>query len=138
MQASSNRFGFDEFMNFPLKDNQASSTAARVAPEDLRRGDFVAVLSEILEVPPFCWNDTLPSGQGELVRLRRLPTKDRVPLKVKAICLPFVFVKLPRGQFQTIDVRLASLVRLDKAYAKTVWKSLRSPGLTATQPTFAE
>ncbi len=121
-------------MAIPLEDRETSSIAAMVAPEDLRRGDFVAVLSEIVELPSFLWSETLPGGRGELVRLRRLPTEDRAPLKVKAICLPFIFVKLPTGQFQTIDVRLASLVRLEKGYAKTVWKTLRP---TASKPDFA-
>jgi hypothetical protein len=98
-----------------------------VAPEDLRRGDFIAVLSEIMELPSFLWTETIPGGRSELVRVRRLPTEDRAPLKVKAICLPFIFVKLPSGQFQTIDVRLTSLVRLKKGYAKTVWKTLGTP-----------
>jgi hypothetical protein len=108
-------------------DSESSSIAATVAPEDLRCGDFVAVLSEIIELPSFLWSDTLPSARSELVRLRRLPTEDRVPLKVKAICLPFIFVKSPGAQFQTIDVRLANLVRLERSYAKKVWKSLRAP-----------
>lgn len=112
-------------MKTQLQDRESNLLAARVAPEDLRRGDFVAVLSEIVELPSFLWTETLPSGQGELVRLRRLPTDDRAPLKVEAICLPFIFVKLSSGQFATIDVRLASLARLEKDYAKTVWKSLR-------------
>ncbi len=112
-------------MKTQLHNRDGSSLAARVAPEDLRRGDFVAVLSQIVELPSFLWSDTLPSGQDELVRLRRLPTDDRVPLKVEAICLPFLFVKLPNGRFETIDVRLASLVRLEEGYARTVWKSLK-------------
>jgi hypothetical protein len=112
-------------MKSKLQDREGNSLAAQVAPEDLRRGDYVAVLSEIVELPSFLWNDALPGGQDELVRLRRLPTGDRAPLKVEAICLPFVFVKQPCGQFQTIDARLASLVRLEKDYARTVWKSLR-------------
>jgi hypothetical protein len=113
-------------MKIRLQDKEGSSIAAMVAPEDLRRGDFVAVLSEIVELPSFLWTETIPSGRSELVRVRRLPTEDRAPLKVKAICLPFIFVKLPSGQFQTIDVRLANLVRLEKRYAKAVWKTLRT------------
>jgi hypothetical protein len=112
-------------MKTHLQSRDGNTLAARVAPEDLRCGDFVAVLSQIVELPSFLWTETLPSGQDELVRLRRLPTDDRAPLKVEAICLPFIFVKLPNGQFETIDVRLASLVRLEKDYAKTVWKSLK-------------
>ena len=110
-------------MKTRLPELESSTIAATVAPEDLRRGDFIAVLSEIVELPSFLWTESLLGGRSELVRLRRLPTEDRVPLKIKAICLPFVFVKLPSGGFQTIDVRLASLVRLENGYAKTVWKA---------------
>ena len=112
-------------MKIELPDRKGTLLAARVAPEDLRCGDFIAVLSEVIEVPSFLWPETLPSPRDELVRLRRLPTDDRAPLKIKAICLPFIFVELPGGAFQTIDVRLASLARLEKDYAKTVWKSMR-------------
>ena len=114
-------------MNIRMQENDGTSIAAMVAPEDLRRGDFIAVLSEVIELPSFLWTETIPSARSELVRVRRLPTEDRSPLKVKAICLPFIFVRLPSGQFQTIDVRLASLVRLEKRYAKAVWKSLKTP-----------
>ena len=114
-------------MDTRLQDIEATAVAAIVAPEDLRRGDFVAVLSEVVELPSFLWCETLATDRSELVRLRRLPTDDRAPLKVKAICLPFIFVKLPKGQFRTIDVRLTSLVRLERNYAKTVWKTLMLP-----------
>ena len=126
------RSGVTCFMKIPVQDRRGSSIAATVAPEDLRRGDFIAVLSEIIELPSFLWTETLSSGQSELVRIRHLPTEDRAPLKIKAICLPFVFVKQPSGQFQTLDVRLASLVRLEKGYAKAVWKTLRPQQPTAT------
>ncbi len=115
-------------------ESESSSIAALVAPEDLRCGDFVAVLSEIVELPTFLWSETLSGEREELVRVRRLPTDDRAPLKVKAICLPFVFVKLPSGRFQTLDVRLAKLVRLERSYAKAVWKALR---LRPAKPSFA-
>jgi hypothetical protein len=112
-------------MEIRIQDSEASLIAAVVAPEDLRRGDYVAVLSEIIELPTFLWTETLSSERGETIRVRRLPTEGRVPLKIKAICLPFVFVKRPNRQFETIDVRLTNLVRLEKHYAKTVWKKLR-------------
>ncbi len=112
-------------MNARLQNREGNTLAAQVAPEDVRRGDYIAVLSEIIELPSFLWTETLPSGQDELIRLRRLPTEDRAPLKVKAICLPFIFVKTPCGDTRTIDVRLASLVRLRDQYARTVWKALR-------------
>jgi hypothetical protein len=115
-------------MDTRLQGIEGTAVAAMVAPEDLRVGDFVAVLSEIVELPSFLWCETLSADRSELVRMRRLPTDDRAPMKVKAICLPYIFVKLPKGQFRTIDVRLTSLARLEEKYAKTVWKTLKPPG----------
>ena len=102
-----------------------TSLAASVAPEDLKCGDFVAVLNEILECPSFFWCDPVPSAPDQLVRLRTWASDGGVPLKIKAICLPFVFLKSPDGFSQTVDVRRVELVRLDKRYAKTVRKANR-------------
>jgi hypothetical protein len=113
-------------MKTKLRNRENSTLAARVAPDDLRPGDFVGILSETVELPSFLWCDTLPCARSELVRISYLPIEGRVPLKIKALCLPFVFVQLPRGQFQTLDVRLTSLVRLHRSYAKTVWKALQA------------
>ena len=82
-------------------------------------------MHEVVEWPSFYWDASLAGGRDPLVRVSRLPTEDRVPLKIKAICLPFVFVKKPTGEFQTIDIRLTQLARLDRVYARTVWKSLK-------------
>jgi hypothetical protein len=102
-----------------------TTTAASVAAEDLKRGEFVAVLSQIVEFPSFLWSHCLPSEQGEVVRIRCTPADTGVPLKVKAICLPYVFVKPPTGPCHTIDVRHVQLVRLNERYAKLVWKNVR-------------
>jgi hypothetical protein len=96
------------------------------ATENPTSADYVAVLSEVIELPSFLWTETLASKNDEVIRVCRLPTGSRSPLKIKAICLPYVFVKSPTGDYQTIDIRLARLVRLDRAYAKTVWKRMRT------------
>lgn len=113
-------------MNSPLTDHPATSLAVSVAPEDLRRGDFVGVLSEIVEVPSYLWCESALATPDQMIRYRRLADEGGVPRRVKAICLPFVFVKLPSGDYQTIDLRSTELVRLDRRYAKVVWKSQRS------------
>jgi hypothetical protein len=100
------------------------SLAAVVAPEDLCCGDYVAVLNEVAELPSFFWCDTPTSERHEPVRMRCLPSKGGAPLKIKAICLPFVFVKSPSGKGETLDIRRTQLARLDKRYGKTVWKAL--------------
>lgn len=102
-----------------------AALAASVAPEDLRCGDFVAVLNEVVEFPSFFWCDWESGDRDEPVRVRCAPAEPGTPWKIKTICLPFVFVKSPMGLYQTIDVRQVHLVRLTKRYAGTVWKTLR-------------
>lgn len=115
-------------MKTRMQQEENCSIAATVAPEDLRRGDFVAILSAVVELPSYYWPGTMSCERDEVVRIRYLPTDDRTPLKIKEICLPFVFVKQSNGDYKTIDIRLASLVRLERGYAKAVWKALQPPG----------
>ena len=104
-----------------------TNVARPLAGEDLRCGDFVSVLYEIVEWPSFFWtcNPSLPAD--EPVRLPTRPSDSGTPLKVKSICLPFVFVKTPTGQHRTLDVRKHRLARLHDEYAEAVWKALRRP-----------
>jgi hypothetical protein len=111
------------------ESNQAAdkATLARsLAPEDIRPGDYVAVLHEIYEFPTWFWCDggfALP--RDEAVRVRFTPHDDAAPLKVQAVCLPFVLVKQPCGGQRTIDVRRRPLARLAKTYGKSAWRAYR-------------
>lgn len=97
-----------------------------VAPEDLRCGDFVSILSEIAEYPSFLWcHDSQLLAPDEPVRVQWRPDDGGMPLKVKAICLPFVFAKTPTGHGRILDVRQCRLVRLSTGYARSVWKALK-------------
>jgi hypothetical protein len=112
-------------MNRNLAINTYRTLAASVAPEDLKLGEYVAILNEVIELPSFLWLDSPATTREEPVRIRRIPPSSGVPYKVKAICLPFVFVKDPNGRAETIDVRRAQLARLNDHYAEVVWRSLR-------------
>lgn len=105
--------------------SETTSVAASVAPEDLQRGDFVAILHEVAEYPSFFWMDAVPCERDAMVRVRCLPADSGQPLKVKAICLPFLFVESPRRRLRTLDVRQVQLARLTRRYAKTVWTAFR-------------
>ena len=107
-------------------NSEVSLVAARVAPEDLRAGDYVAILSMIREYPSFFWcGDSDLTTREEPVRVLFRDYQSGTPLKVKAICLPFVFVKQPDGTSRSLDVRQVQLVRLSDDYANTVWKELK-------------
>ena len=96
--------------------------AVPIAPEDIRRGLYVAVLHVIDQYPPCCFD--LP-GRTELVSIRSLPEDETEPLEVIDVCLPFVTVRKADRGIVTLDVRRHELARLNDAYARRVVKRLR-------------
>jgi hypothetical protein len=109
-----------------LSAHHETSLAASLAAEDVACGDYVAILSEVCELPSCFWcSDATMLPPDEPVRIRFLSHDGGTPLKVKAVCLPFVFVKSPSGTFQTLDVRRQQLAKLDRKYAAEVFKRLR-------------
>lgn len=108
-----------------VSTNCESHTAKILAAEDVRCGDFVGILREVVEYPPFFWDCAgEASVPREPVRVPVRAADGGVPLKVKAICLPFLLVKTPQGQHRTLDVRQCELVRLGSDYAALAWKTL--------------
>ena len=106
--------------------NTDSALAKPLAPEDVRCGDFVAVLHVICEVPSYFWSvESFRLPHDELVRLQHIPDDAGLPLKVKSICLPFVFAKSSAGEQKTLDLRKCRLARLDREYSKIAWKAER-------------
>ncbi len=107
--------------------NRETTVAARVAGEDICFGDFVTVFNEVIELPSFLWNCSgysLPPE--EPVRLRYVSSNAGVPHQVIGICLPFVYVRKPKGAVITIDTRTCQLVRLDKNCAQEIWRELKT------------
>jgi hypothetical protein len=103
-----------------------TTVAARIAGEDIAKGDYVTILSEIIELPSFLWSCSgfsLPTD--EPVRTRYLPRAIGEPHKVVAVCLPFVYAKPPKGQLLAFDIRQQQLVRLDRNNGRSLWKQLR-------------
>ena len=103
-----------------------ATLARALAPEDVRPGDYVAVLDEVVEFPSWYWCDEpVLTGRDEVVRVRYTPRDDALPLKVRAVCLPFVLVRDPCGRDRTLDVRRCQLARLHSAYSKRAWRAYR-------------
>jgi hypothetical protein len=101
------------------------STAATIAGEDLAVGDYVAVLNEMVCFPSFLWDGCGASlSPYELVRLKIIPDTAGHPLRVVAVCLPFVYAKTPSGETSTFDTRRVQLVKLHRKCAKVIWKKL--------------
>lgn len=92
---------------------ESKNRAAReVAPEDIRRGDVVAVLRELDERVPFVSEDQYRRDtQIETVRAWILPPYPRV-FRVLAVSLPFVYVVDDEEDKRLLDVRQVRLARL--------------------------
>lgn len=101
--------------------------ARRLAPEDIRPGDHVAILTFLREDFPFMWGCDSSFARAEPVRTTWMPSDGGQPLEVIAVCLPFILVSEPTGISRTIDLRRYSLVRLSRRYARKAKKRLRSP-----------
>ncbi len=104
-------------------NRKKTSLASLLAPEDIRRGQYVAVLNEIEQWYPCCSS----SGKPELFSVRSVPTDEIELLQVFEICLPFVTVRKADGSLLTLDVRRHELARLDDGYARRVIRRLRNP-----------
>ena len=105
--------------------NNSPHLATCVAPDDLNCGDFVAVLNVVCELPSFLWCcESSGVEPDEPVRIK-FQSGGGTPLKIKAICLPFVYVKSPDGTSRTMDVRQVQLARLNPDYATAVWKEMK-------------
>ena len=102
------------------------SVAARVAGEDIRNGDYVTALNEVVEVPSFLWccpESPLPTD--EPVRTIYKPDDAGRPFKVIAVCLPFVYTKQLEGGTAIFDTRKHQLVRLSRSTGRAMWKRMR-------------
>ncbi len=103
-----------------------SSLAKTLAPEEIRRGDFVTPLYVVSEWPSWYWDDDdALHPRDELVRIRSTPCDEATPLEVIGVCLPFVLVETPQRDGKTLDVRRVRLARLDRTFAKRTRRALR-------------
>ena len=107
-------------MKLATEISSDTTVAATLAPEDVARGEFVALLNITYELPTYMWDAAqalLPVD--ELVRLQMIPSDAGTPLRVFGICLPFVYVKNAAGELTTLDLRRQQIVRLHQECACT-------------------
>lgn len=100
--------------------------AQNIAGEDLVVGEFIAILNDTCEYPSFLWDRcavTLPAS--EPVRVRFASSRAGKPIKIAAVCLPFVYGKSPDGTLEIIDLRRSQVVRLDQSCALEIRNQLR-------------
>lgn len=113
-------------MNSATKQFAETTLAKTLAPEDVCPGDYVAVLDVEYEYPMIVWScDTPISGADEVVRVRMRAPGSPSPLKVREVCIPFVYADAYTGRSVSIDLRSVRLARLDPSAARRMWKRLK-------------
>jgi hypothetical protein len=107
--------------------NHNTDIVRTLAPEDIRKGMYVTVLHWISEfAPPLVSCDDGHWRSVEPIRVRWLPADPFPPMKVKAVCLPHVFVRMPGGGARTLDVRECEFGAVSKLYARCVFDAAHS------------
>jgi hypothetical protein len=102
------------------------TTAKVLAPEDVRAGDYVALLHVVHEIPSFWWCGEMGTIRAdEPVRIPFVPNNGGMPYRVRSVCLPFILVKTPSGNLRHLDVRRHRLARLDPEHARAAWKACK-------------
>lgn len=103
-----------------------SNIARTVAPEDIAPGAYVTILHVIDEFLPLVLDSNDASWRSvQPLRVRWLPCGEHAPMKVKSVCLPFVFARLPDGRHRTLDVRQHQLAEVSDAYGRSVFDAAR-------------
>ena len=101
-----------------MKINKTITLARQQAPEDITPGSYVAVIRIVTEfISPKCFFEQHEDSITP-TRITWLPCDEAEPLRVTAVCLPFVLVETPRGKPKTLDVRQHVIARLDKDFAR--------------------
>ncbi|XAL98398.1 hypothetical protein OT109_12515 [Phycisphaeraceae bacterium D3-23] len=107
-----------------LKKKTATPSATRaVSPDDLRRGDYVAVMHTTEQF--VVRNDKSWGGELKVVSAKLFPYESGETFRVRAVCLPFVFTRVASGGYRTLDLRSHHLRRLDKAFGKLAFHAQR-------------
>lgn len=113
-------------MNTKATTTAEMTLAKTLAPEDVCRGDYVTILTQVCEYPSYFWN--CPSqylDASEVVSIQYRPPESGMPMKVIDICLPFVFVKPLQAKPQTLDVRSCHLAKMSEGYVASVRKTFK-------------
>lgn len=103
------------------------SLAQCVAGEDLQLGEFISMLTTTTEFLSHLWDRCDRSlAPEDVVRVKYIPPRAGHPLKIAAICLPFIYVQDVNKKVEILDLRMTQVVRLNRECAKEVWKLIKS------------
>lgn len=102
---------------------------ASAAPEDLRRGDVVVRMYDTCQVLRSTDGAVEDRPAYVVERVRYVPCDAGEPLRVRAVCLPFVYVVKPDEAVEAIDLRVASIAKLPRKAGRRAFDALTPRGV---------
>lgn len=103
-----------------------NTTARRLPPEDIRPGQYVAIMHVVSEREAWPWEtDGLAEGE-HIVRRLRVPGKTGPPMQVAEVCLPFVLVRTARGPCRMLDVRRIRLALVSPQFGEFIFEQVKA------------
>ena len=105
----------------PTSTTKNLSLARPIAPEDLAPGIFINILHDVEESYPLFASCEPAAPPPRVTTYVSIPQWATGPLRVLAVCLPFVLVEFDCGMKRQLDVRRASLVRVPDEYGRAAF-----------------
>lgn len=104
--------------------------ARTLAPDDVRPGMYIAPLLRLDERQPNVFDATPTVSADGVIRSVRIPTGSATPALVVDVCLPYLFVRSPRGTYRVLDGRRFKLARVSDAFGTRVFRQLAKDDTT--------
>jgi hypothetical protein len=114
----------------PQSSEQADSSrmARFLAPEDVRKDQYVCVMRVLREHTPYwCLFEESTWRKPEPIQLSWLAEDGSAPLRVIEVCLPFVLVEQVDRTQRMLDLRRHCLGRVSDRFGSRAFKRLRRP-----------
>lgn len=100
----------------------------RLPPEDIEPSMFVAIVCVVHEFYLPGQFDAAYARRHDPIRIPCVDCADGTPMRVLAVCLPFVQAENPQGILRTIDTRTQILARVSEDYALEAFTRPRTKG----------
>ncbi len=104
------------------KDN-GISVVRQVRADDVCVGDYVVVMHESYDfVSMACFSD---ADSTKVERVTVLPNETKPPVRIEAVCVPFLMVKAVGGKRTMVDMRRVQLGQVSSRFGRSVFAALR-------------
>jgi hypothetical protein len=105
-------------------NDQDIRLARALAPEDIRPGDYVALLHIMTENEPSSAETDSILGRERAPFKLNVPWNAGMPARVVEVCLPYVLLKTARGKLRAIDIRRYRLARVSTRFGRRAFDEL--------------